>query len=60
MKLWVVQSTMYLFFNYITVCVTRKVKKNPNYHSKGYFWLFSRLKWEYVKIMEVQEVNIEV
>jgi len=28
--------------------------------SKGYFWLFSRLKWEYVKIMEVQEVNMEV
>ena len=33
-QLWVVQSAMYLFFDCIAVCATRKVKKNvnPSYH----------------------------
>jgi len=54
---------MYLFFNCIAVCATRKVKKKKEWQlplMKVIFVFFSRLKWEYVRIMEVQEVTMEV
>jgi len=54
---------MYLFFNCIAVCATCKVKKKNESQlplMKIIFVIFSRLKWKYVKIMEVQEVTMEV